>query len=182
MLSVQQIVSGGQTGVDRAALDIAIRYNIPHGGWCPKGRLAEDGTLPPQYNLEETDSATWDERTRLNIRDSDATLVLINALPVRVTDGTQLTISEAKRINKPLLVIDIPHSVILDNQKLLHLNHMDAVVAYVSNWLLKYKVKTLNIAGPRASQCPDIYQHTFGFLSQCFDYEIKEAEKNHLTL
>ena len=92
-MTLLKIISGGQTGGDRAALDAAIEMKIPYGGWCPKGRLAELGTtIPTKYILQETTSATFEERTKLNIRDSDGTLILVPETPIKVTDGTILTI------------------------------------------------------------------------------------------
>jgi hypothetical protein len=76
MSGLQRIVSGGQAGVDRAALDWAIARGIPHGGWCPAGRIAEDGMIPERYQLRETASPGYRERTRRNVEDSDGTLIL----------------------------------------------------------------------------------------------------------
>jgi len=97
------IVSGGQTGADRAALDYAIQHGIPHGGWCPRGRLAEDGPLAEIYRLRETPSRQYAERTRWNVRDSDATLVF--TLSAETSGGTALTIELAQRQGKPCLHI-----------------------------------------------------------------------------
>lgn len=85
---VRRIVSGGQTGVDRAALDVAMQLSIEHGGWCPRGRLAEDGTIPSRYDLRETRSAKYHVRTERNVVDSDATLILYRK---SLTGGTLLT-------------------------------------------------------------------------------------------
>src|SRR5436305_1193025 len=92
LFSVDQpftIFSGGQTGVDRAALDVALELGIPCSGWCPRGRRAEDGTIPPRYPLQETRSLAYPVRTRWNVRDSDGTLILTRGRPDR---GTALTI------------------------------------------------------------------------------------------
>src|SRR5688572_12994856 len=86
--SVQRIVSGGQTGVDRGALDAAIALGIEHGGWCPRGRLAEDGQIPRRYQLTETKTSKYRERTERNVLDSDGTLILFRAL---LSGGTELT-------------------------------------------------------------------------------------------
>src|SRR5690242_15332061 len=102
---IKKIVSGGQTGPDRAALDVAIKLGIPHGGWCPRGRKAEDGDIPDRYQLrcptgdsEDKETNIYNERTKLNIRDSDGTLILVPAIPLpnTITDGTNLTIQEVK--------------------------------------------------------------------------------------
>lgn len=144
-----KIVSGGQTGVDRAALDIAIQLNIPHGGWCPKGRLAEDGTIPVKYALTETNSSEYSERTKLNIRDSDGTLILVPDALVKISDGTQLTKQEVAEKNKPYLIIQL-------NQA--------GNIEQIADWIKLNKIEILNIAGPRESTCPGIYQQCREFL------------------
>jgi len=101
---IAKLVSGGQTGVDRAALDAAIELGVPCGGWCPKGRKAEDGVVPARYPLAETPSACYAQRTRWNIRDSDATLILTWGKP---TGGTLLTLNECCKMGRPHLVIDL---------------------------------------------------------------------------
>ena len=95
---IQRIVSGGQTGVDRAALDVARELGVPSGGWCPKGRTAEDGVLAACYKMKETPTADYPLRTEWNVRDSDATLVLTRGEP---TEGTAFTIELARRLRKP---------------------------------------------------------------------------------
>lgn len=149
---IQKIISGGQTGVDRAALDVAIELKIPHGGWCPKGRLAELGIIiPKKYLLKETKTNNFEERTKLNIRDSDGTLILVPKTPVSITDGTVLTIEEVKTKNKPYLIIDL--SAKTPNKTIL-------------KWLSNNNIKVLNIAGPRESQSPGIYAKSLKFLKQ----------------
>jgi Circularly permutated YpsA SLOG family len=136
------IVSGGQTGADRAALDFAIQHDIPHGGWCPRGRFAEDGPIPPQYCLEETPSRLYAKRTEWNVRDSDASVVF--SIAPNSTGGTALTLSVARRLGKPSL----------------HLSHRGANVsesaARLLSFLDEHRVRRLNIAGPRASQEPAV--------------------------
>src|SRR5512135_124388 len=101
---VARIVSGGQTGVDRAALDAARQLGLECGGWCPRGRRAEDGKVASGYPLRETPSEDYAQRTEWNVRDSDATLVLTHGRPA---GGTALTIAVARRLGKPLLVLDL---------------------------------------------------------------------------
>ncbi|RPH39365.1 MAG: molybdenum cofactor carrier, partial [Burkholderiales bacterium] len=96
------IISGGQTGVDRAALDAAIASGLEYGGWCPKGRLAEDGTIPFCYQLRETSSTAYRTRTSRNVRDSDGTLVLLRD---RLRGGTRYTIRYAEKIGRPVLIV-----------------------------------------------------------------------------
>ena len=141
-----RIVSGGQTGVDRAALDIAIELGIPHGGWCPHGRKAEDGIIDARYQLYETDSEDYAERTKLNIHDSDGTLIL-NA--GGLSGGTALTVQFARQLNKPYLVIDMDET--FDTES-------------VYSWLNKNEIEILNIAGPREGKYQGIYLLTGQFL------------------
>lgn len=137
---VDRIVSGGQTGVDRAGLDVAIELGIEHGGWCPQGRRAEDGPIPDCYELKETDSPDYAVRTEQNVIDSDGTLILYFAT---LRGGTELTYRLAQKHRKPFFLVDLrtPESV-------------DAV----RQWLLDQATRVLNVAGPRASQNEDIYE------------------------
>lgn len=149
-----KIISGGQTGVDRAALDAAIALGIPHGGWCPKGRRAElETVIPEKYNLKETDSREFEERTKLNIRDSDGTLILVLETPIKVTDGTILTIETVQESNKPYVIIDLSKETELE--KLL-------------TWVNDNNIKILNVAGPRESQAPGVYLSSFILLKNIF--------------
>ena len=137
------IVSGGQTGADRAALDFAIRAGIDHDGWCPKGRLAEDGPLSETYQLRETTSRRYDQRTRWNIRDSDATLVLTISPVLR--GGTGLTAEVAQRVGKPCL-----HLCQESIRSIAEAAHC------LRQFLIQNNVSRLNVAGPRATQEPAI--------------------------
>ena len=101
---ITKIVSGGQTGVDRAALDVALELGIPCGGWCPRGRRAENERIPDRYPLQETPWDGYPQRTEWNVRDSDGTLVLTHGEPDR---GTALTIRLAQQKKKPCLVVDL---------------------------------------------------------------------------
>lgn len=145
-----KIVSGGQTGVDRGALDAAIELGIPHGGWCPGGRLAEDGTIPPRYRLTETDSPEYHVRTEQNVLDSDATLILCRG-PLR--GGTKLTRELAERYAKPCLVVDLDQPPEPDAVRL---------------WIVESRADTLNVAGPRESQSPGISARTAEYLTALF--------------
>lgn len=144
----QRIVSGGQSGVDRAALDAALALRIPCGGWCPRGRLAEDGTLPLRYPLLETPTARYPQRTEWNVRDSDATLILTHGSP---TGGTALTVEIAMRYRKPVHIVDLDQAT-----------EGDAVRV----WLEEVTPTTLNIAGPRESHHPGIYRQSLDFLTR----------------
>src|SRR5688572_16678238 len=98
-----KIISGGQTGVDRAALDVALELGLPCGGWCPKGRKAEDGVIDPKYPLQETSTDDYPQRTEKNVQDSDATLILTRGKP---DGGTALTRSLAREHKKPCKVVN----------------------------------------------------------------------------
>jgi hypothetical protein len=146
-----KIISGGQTGVDRAALDVARDLDIDRGGWCPKGRLAEDGRIPEEYPLQEIDSAEYAERTEKNVIDSDGTLILTIGVP---TGGTAYTIACAQRHKKPYHVVDLAQGT-------------DTVS--VRRWIHSHPIATLNIAGPRLSESPQGYTLAYQFLSQLFE-------------
>jgi hypothetical protein len=137
--SLLTIVSGGQTGADRAALDAALALGIAIDGWCPRGRWAEDGPIAALYPLRETESADPAERTRANIRDSDATLVLMFGA---MDAGTNLTIAAAKAAGRPCAVMDVTT-----------LN----VETAIGDWLRHANPRRLNVAGPRESTAPGLY-------------------------
>jgi hypothetical protein len=145
---LEKLMSGGQTGVDRAALDVARELGIAAAGWCPQGRRAEDGRLQDCYPLKETPAAEYAQRTEWNIRDSDGTLVLTRGRP---SEGTAFTIEVATRLGKPCLVLDVAENP-------------DA--SQVATWSHTHQVRVLNVAGPRESKCPGIYQHAQAFLRQ----------------
>lgn len=142
-LNTLTIVSGGQTGADRAALDFAIAHNLPHDGWVPRGRRAEDGFIDGRYTLRETPTFDYPQRTEWNIRDSDATVIFtLNAQP---TGGTLLTIELAKQLGKPWL-----HLARASGRPVA--GHAAALRGLID----VHQVARLNIAGPRASQAPEI--------------------------
>jgi hypothetical protein len=140
------IVSGGQTGVDRAALDVAMERGMAAGGWCPAGRRAEDGPISPVYPLRETPSADPAQRTEWNVRDSHGTLLLVTDA---ASAGTELTREAARTLGRPL-----------------HLSRLDAVpgVDHFRRWLRAHKITVLNVAGPRESESPGIYDAARDYL------------------
>jgi hypothetical protein len=162
-----RIISGGQTGVDRAALDAAFELGLSCGGWCPKGRRAEDGRILEKYPLKETESDDYAVRTEWNVRDSDGTLIITRGKP---TGGTAYTIAMCRVHNKPCLVIDLCHCEegearrsnlpnIIDNVGLPRPSgaRNDRTVEAFHVWLTLHNIQTLNIAGPRESNQPGIY-------------------------
>lgn len=150
LLLIQKIISGGQTGVDRAALDFALNKNIPCGGWCPKGRVAEDGPISPRYPLQETPSARYFQRTTWNVRDSSGTLLFSPGPP---TLGTAYTLAVAQRLGKPYLVMDCA-------------NPLDSSI--LQAWVQTHQISILNVAGPRESRHPGIYLQASTFLNSLF--------------
>ena len=145
-----KVVSGGQTGVDRAALDAARALGLPCGGWCPRDRRAEDGLIAAIYPLVATPSTDYAQRTRWNVRDSDGTLVLTRG---RVEGGTAFTVAVARRRRRPLLVVDLA-------------TEPDPVEA--DRWVREAGIGVLNVAGPRESQRPGIGAEAGAFLERLF--------------
>jgi hypothetical protein len=143
---VLRIVSGGQTGADRAALDVALALGLECGGWVPLGRRAEDGVIPAHYpNLIETRSSDPAERTVRNVRDSDATLLITRGPPA---GGSAATLEAARRLGKPILHID------LSRQK------THAAASEVARWIEELAPRAMNVAGPRHSEDASIYALT----------------------
>lgn len=143
---ITRIVSGGQTGVDRAALDAAMFLAIDHGGWCPKGRRAEDGKIPEKYLLQETPELAYAQRTGWNVRDSDGTIIIKRGL---IRGGTAYTMRCCEQSGKPCLIVSLDEQA--DHSK-------------VKRWLSEQHIKCLNIAGPRKSQDETIYELAYQWI------------------
>ena len=140
---ITKIISGGQTGADRAALDVAIEEGIAHGGWIPKGRKTESGPLPEKYQLKEMPTEEYPKRTEQNVIDSDGTLIISHG---ELTGGSDYTRKMAVKHNKPWLHIS--------------LNKVNAFKAAenIGTWIAEHGIKVLNVAGPRASKDHRIYE------------------------
>jgi len=157
-----EVVSGGQTGVDRAALDAALELGLTVRGWCPSGRRAEDGPIADTYPLTETPSRDYAERTEWNVRDSDATLILYRGA---LTGGTRLTADLARRLGRPLCAFDL--ALRSDSEEIL-------------SWLLTNRIRALNCAGPRESGAPGIQGEAFVLLRGLFArWGERRAEMSH---
>ncbi len=143
-----KIISGGQTGVNRAALDVAIAVGIPCGGFCPKGRRAEDGAIDPKYPLKETKSPEYQFRTEANVIEADGTLILTIGKP---TGGTAYTAQMAFKYKKPHLVVDLKKKT---------------KPKAVLDWAEAHGIRVLNVAGPRESKIPGIYEKAKQFLEK----------------
>ena len=148
-----KIVSGGQTGVDLAALEFAIQRGLSYGGWVPKGRINEAGRIPERYSgLTEAPSPEPDVRTRLNVGSSDATLILTDGSE---SPGTNYTHQVASELGKPVLRIALADKNRLETER-------------VRQWVASIKPSVLNVAGPRESEAPGVYSKAFAFLSDAF--------------
>lgn len=152
-MTLTKIISGVQTGADRAALDFALEFNIPHGGWVPKGRKAEDGVIPDIYELQEMPTASYPKRTEQNVMDSEGTLIFSHG---ELTGGSALTQQFARRHERPSMHVD--------------LTCMRGVAAarQIASWISEHKIKVLNVAGSRASNDPAIYAETLAVLRNLF--------------
>jgi hypothetical protein len=140
-MAIEKILSGGQTGADQGGLDAAIKAGIPHGGWCPAGRRSEDGPIPPKYQLQEHAEWSYPPRTRLNIQESDGTLIFTVGEP---TGGSKLTVSLCEELTKPHCHVDL---IAADSY---------FAVEQVVDFIDSYGIKTINVAGSRESTVPGI--------------------------
>jgi hypothetical protein len=149
-----KIVSGGQTGADRAALDLALEHGIGMGGYVPLGRGAEDGRIPDRYaGLIETSTTDPAERTELNVINSDATLIFSHG---ELRGGSKTTADAAKKHNKPFLHVDLER------------HSRGVALQMISKWLFNIYHDILNVAGPRASEDPAIYDDVMAILEALF--------------
>ena len=147
---IKKIISGGQSGTDRAVLDFALRNKIPCGGWCPHGRMAEDGRIPERYPLQESQEEDPAHRTVKNVNISDGTLIIyLNVMD----EGTRFTLDHAKELRKPVYLIKEADQVNKEE---------------FNTWLEVNRIKTLNIAGPRESNEPGIYDFSVKTLKTLF--------------
>ena len=149
--ALRKVIAGGQTGVDRAALDAAMACGVVAGGWCPRARIAEDGLIPRRYPLEETPSEKYSQRTTWNVRDADATLILTFGV---LDGGSELTAKVAARLGKPCVVVSLRgYPEMAPIRELFYLRAGGIV---------------LNVAGPRESRSPGIYGRSYAFLAALF--------------
>ena len=154
---LEKIVSGGQTGADRAALDVAIRWGFPNGGWCPKGRKAEDGPISAQYQLLETPSASYLQRTERNVRDSDGTVIF--TISPTLAGGSKRTADFAAKHRKPWIHLPRRASTYKSQAQLLQ------------QFVEKNGIRILNVAGTRASKEPDVWRFTYETLEAAFFWD-----------
>ncbi len=150
---IDKIVSGGQTGVDQAGLDVAIKLGIPYGGWIPKGRKTENGPLPQKYSMQEMPTSRYSDRTEKNVVDSDGTLIISRG---QLTDGSEYTRKMAMKHHRPWLHIDITKDA-----------KFHAATRIVS-WIFDNEIRKLNVAGPRASKDPEIYLDAMNIIESAY--------------
>ncbi len=153
MALVEKIVSGGQTGADRAALDWAMKNNIPHGGWCPRSRKAEDGIIDAKYQLQETPSSDYPQRTEWNVRDSDGTVIF--SIGKVLSGGSLKTLEFAIKHRKPHLHLSAASK--------------DTAASELKKWIEQNNIRVLNVAGPRASKEPEVAVFVQEVLGTAFD-------------
>ena len=164
---IKKIISGGQTGADRAALDVARKFGIPHGGWIPKGRKTEKGPLPEIYKLKEMPTDSYEARTEQNVLDSDGTLIVARR---KLTGGTDYTRHMTLKHKKQLLGIDLNL-----------IGHFDAA-SLAASWIKLQKVQVLNVAGPRASEDTQIYADVVIILEKVVQILTEEDRKSQIAL
>jgi hypothetical protein len=164
---IKKIISGGQTGADRAALDVALKLGIPHGGWVPKGRIAEDGPLPEIYHLREMPTDSYEARTEKNVQESDGTLIIARG---KLTGGTDYTRQMTLKHKKQLLGIDLNLIGRFDASSL------------ASSWIRIQHVQVLNVAGPRASEDAQIYSDVVTILEMVVQVLIEEDREAKIAL
>ena len=158
---LSKIVSGGQTGVDQAALMAAIAMGLEHGGWCPAGRRCERGRIPAVFQLTETFERNYTVRTEKNVIDSDATLILFRN---QLSGGTLLTERLTLKHDRPVLCVDLANDSFEDS--------IDRIAA----WLNRYAVKTLNVAGPRESTSRGIQSQAEAFVRRVLSEVLAERD------
>jgi hypothetical protein len=157
---IKKVISGGQTGADQAALDIAMKLDIPYGGWVPKGRLTEDGPLPEKYHMQEMSSSGYPERTEQNVIDSDGTLIFSHG---ELSGGSRLTQELAGKHGRSCLHIN------LNTTSAFH------AAQKIKSWTVENHIEILNVAGPRASNDSRIYQSAANILEAFFYLDMMGA-------
>ena len=161
---ISKIISGGQTSADRAALDAAINVGVAHGGWIPQGRLTEEGPLPEKYDLKEMPTSSYPKRTEQNVTDSDGTLTLSHG---KLTGGSRLTQEFAENQKKPCLHIDLSEEMIY------------TAAFRIIECINEHRVEVINVAGPRASKDPAIYQKVLTTIEAIVDTQ-RSAENTKI--
>jgi hypothetical protein len=158
---LEKIISGGQLGADQAALDAAIKYNFPHGGWIQKGRKLKNGLLPVKYKLEEMPVAGYKERIEQNVIDSDGTVIFSHG---NLSGGADYSRKMTERHNRPTLHIDLNDTAEV------------TAASIINTWVIENNIEVLNVAGSRASEDPDIYRNTMYIIEDCILLSLLKAK------
>lgn len=161
---IRMIISGGQTGADQAALDVAIKFGIPHGGWIAKGRKNENGRLSDKYQLQEKPAASRVSHAEQNVLDSDGTLIISHG---KLTGGSEFVRKMAMHYERPWLHIDLNRIITFKAARKIRL------------WIKNHKIEALNVAGPRASKDPEIYRDTVEILETAFYIDFIDINMPH---
>ena len=159
---IRKIISGGQTGADQGALDTAIKLDIPHGGWVPKGRINEAGVIPAKYKLKEMPTASYPKRTEKNVLDSDGTLILSHD---KLSGGSALTLKFANQHGRPCLYLDLSKTIAF------------SAAQKISAWCEENSIEVLNVAGPRASEDKKIHRATMDILESSYYLSLSNGHK-----
>lgn len=149
-MALEKIISGGQTGVDRGALDAALDNKFPCGGWCPPGRMAEDGPIDDVYPMSEMDHGSYGERTRQNVIDSDGTVIIYFG---ELEGGTKVTLQQCIQRKKPYELINAQE------------NSEKRAAELIMRFVESFSINTLNVAGPRQSKVPEAHDYTYKAIS-----------------
>ncbi len=157
---VNKIISGGQTGVDQAALDVAINLGISHGGWVPRGRMTENGMLDDKYQVREMKTSNYNKRTEQNVIDSNGTLIISHG---KLTGGSEYTREIALFNNRPWLHIDLNNTIAFQAAR------------KIRSWIAEHGIEILNVAGSRASKDPAIYKATTDILETAIYMDFMDA-------
>lgn len=164
---IKKIVSGGQIGVDQAALDVAIKLGVPHGGWIQKGRKTQRGILPEKYQLKEMPVAGFKDRIEQNVIHSDGTLIISHG---ELTGGADYSQKMAKEHNRPCLHIDLNEASV------------DMAGSKINTWIIENEIEVLNVTGSRTSEDAKIYKETMVIVEEIIFLGLLKAKPGeHLT-
>jgi hypothetical protein len=153
-MTLAKIISGGQTGVDHGALDAALDNKFPCGGWCPPGRMAEDGTIDDIYPMSEMDHGSYAERTRQNVIDSDGTVIIYFG---ELEGGTKVTLQNCIHMKKPYELINAQE------------NSETRATEVILRFVESFSINTLNVAGPRQSKAPEAHDYAYKVMSNVIE-------------
>ena len=153
-MTLAKIISGGQTGVDHGALDAALDNKFPCGGWCPPGRMAEDGPIDDIYPMSEMDHGSYAERTRQNVIDSDGTVIIYFS---ELEGGTRVTLQYCIQLKKPHKLINAREIPLMQAAEL------------ITHFIDSFSINILNVAGTRQSKAPEAHDYAYKVMSNVIE-------------